>query len=118
MPPALSGHPRDARGARRCAYQRASIDRPWPHTLLGQRPHGWPVSASGRLPLLTGGAADLPERQQTLRNTLAWNHDPLGPSEQALFRRLAVFVGGWTVDAAEAVGAGADSATEEVLEGL
>jgi predicted ATPase len=46
-----------------------------------------------RLPLLTGGAADLPERLRTLRASLAWSHDLLGSGEQALFRRLAVFAG-------------------------
>jgi non-specific serine/threonine protein kinase len=57
-----------------------------------------------RLPLLTGGARDLPDRQQTLRATVAWSHQLLTPPEQALLRRLAVFPGGWTLEAAEAVG--------------
>ena len=56
-----------------------------------------------RLTLLTGGGRDRPERQQTLRGTIAWSHDLLDASEQLLFRRLAVFVGGWTLEAAEAV---------------
>ena len=59
-----------------------------------------------RLPLLTGGAQDLPDRQQTLRNTIAWSHDLLGDEERILFRRLGVFAGGWTLDAAEAVANG------------
>jgi predicted ATPase/DNA-binding XRE family transcriptional regulator len=56
-----------------------------------------------RLPLLTGGRRDAPTRQRTLRNTIAWGYDLLSPVEQTLFRRLGVFVGGWTLDAAEAV---------------
>jgi predicted ATPase len=56
-----------------------------------------------RLPFLTGGARDAPERQQTLRNAIAWSYDLLRPEEQTLFRRLAVFVGGCTLEAAEAV---------------
>src|SRR5262249_14937766 len=55
------------------------------------------------LTILTGGPRDLPERQRTLRDTVAWSHDLLGPGEQALCRRLAVFVGGCTPEAAEAV---------------
>jgi predicted ATPase len=56
-----------------------------------------------RLLLLTGGARDAPERQKTLRATIAWSHDLLSEDERALFERLAIFAGGWTLEAAEAV---------------
>jgi predicted ATPase/class 3 adenylate cyclase len=56
-----------------------------------------------RLPLLIGGARDAPARQQTLRATIDWSHDLLGTDEQILFRRLAVFAGGATFEAAEVV---------------
>ena len=56
-----------------------------------------------RLSLLTGGARDLPARQQTLRSTIDWSYDLLEPEEQARFARLAVFAGGFTLDAVEAV---------------
>jgi predicted ATPase len=59
------------------------------------------------LSLLTGGARDLPERQQTLRAAIAWSHELLAPEEQAAFRRLSVFRGSFTLEAAEAI-AGAD----------
>jgi tetratricopeptide (TPR) repeat protein len=52
---------------------------------------------------LTGGALDLPERQQTLRNTIEWSHGLLNEAEQKLFRRFSAFVGGGTLEAAEAV---------------
>lgn len=55
------------------------------------------------LQLLTGGALDLPERQQTLRSAINWSHSLLNEAEQKLFRRLSAFVGGCTLEAAEAV---------------
>jgi predicted ATPase len=67
-----------------------------------------------RLPLLTGGARDLPERQRTLKATIAWSHDLLSEEEQRLFARLAVFAGGCTLEAAEEV-AGADLDTLQSL---
>jgi predicted ATPase len=60
-----------------------------------------------RLPLLTGGARDLPERQRTLRATMDWSYELLSEEERRTFGRLAVFVGGCTLDAAEPV-TGAD----------
>jgi predicted ATPase/class 3 adenylate cyclase len=56
-----------------------------------------------RLPVLAGGTRDAPERQRTLRATIEWSHGLLSEEEQTLFRRLAVFAGGCTVEAAEAV---------------
>jgi predicted ATPase/DNA-binding winged helix-turn-helix (wHTH) protein len=56
-----------------------------------------------RLKLLTAGARDLPERQQTLRNTIDWSYDLLSEAEQKLLRRLSVFWGGCTLEGAEAV---------------
>ena len=56
-----------------------------------------------RLVLLTGGSRDQPERLRTMRNAISWSHDLLSPSEQILFRRLAVFSGGFSLEAAEAV---------------
>jgi tetratricopeptide (TPR) repeat protein len=57
---------------------------------------------SGRLDLLKGGR-DADPRQQTLRSTIEWSHELLNPEDQRLFARLAVFRGGWTFEAAEAV---------------
>ena len=70
------------------------------------------------LRLLTRGPRDAPSRQQTLRYAIAWSHDLLTPEEQALFRRLAVFVGGFTLEAAEAVANTADAAAIDVVEGI
>ena len=67
---------------------------------------------------LTGGARDLPARQRTLRDTIAWSHDLLAPGERVLFRRLSVFVGGWTLEGAEAVGAVAAEGVIDPIEAL
>ncbi|MBZ5696142.1 MAG: protein kinase [Acidobacteriia bacterium] len=58
---------------------------------------------ASRLHLLTGGARDLPQRQQTLRAAIDWSYDLLSAAEQKLFRRLSVFVGGCTLEGVEAV---------------
>jgi tetratricopeptide (TPR) repeat protein len=71
-----------------------------------------------RLPLLTGGATDLPQRQRTLRSTLAWSDDLLDPATRVLFHRLAVFAGGWTLDAAEVICAGPGLNAADVLDHL
>lgn len=69
-----------------------------------------------RLPLLTGGTQDLPTRQQTLRNTLEWSYSLLNSDEQRLFRRMAVFVGGCTLEALEAVCNREEVSTLEILD--
>ena len=66
-----------------------------PKALLGR--------LDNRMKLLTGGARDLPERRQTLRGAIDWSYSLLDSQEQQLFTRLAVFVGGFVLDAAEAV---------------
>ncbi len=71
-----------------------------------------------RLALLTDGPRDLPERQQTLRATIDWSYSLLDVGEQLLFGRLAVFAGGWTLEAAEAVCPAAGELSIHVLDGL
>ena len=69
-----------------------------------------------RFRLLTGGnRTDVP-RQQTLRALIDWSYDLLTPKERALFRRLAVFAGGWTMEAAEAVCGDGELGEPEVLD--
>jgi predicted ATPase/Tfp pilus assembly protein PilF/transcriptional regulator with XRE-family HTH domain len=69
------------------------------------------------LPFLTGGARDAPARQQTIQATLDWSHGLLSAAEQTLFRRLAVFAGGGTLAAVEAV-CNADGVLPDVLAGV
>ncbi|MCA1666093.1 MAG: tetratricopeptide repeat protein [Thermomicrobia bacterium] len=71
-----------------------------------------------RLPLLTDGAYDLPGRQQTMRGAIDWSHDLLGADEQRLFRWLAVFAGGCSLEAAETVGGSPSEGGANILAGL
>ncbi len=71
-----------------------------------------------RLPLLTAGGRDVPVRLRTMTGAIAWSHDLLPLAEQALFRRLAVFVGGFTLDAAEAVVVAAGDVGLDILDGV
>jgi predicted ATPase len=73
---------------------------------------------TSRLQLLTGGARDMPERQQTLRAAIDWSYDLLSPAEQKLFRRLSVFVGGCTLEGAEAVCDAKSDLDSDLLDGM
>ncbi len=81
-----------------------------PQTLLTRLEQG--------LAVLSGGARDLPARQQTLRGAMAWSYELLSPEEQRLFRRLSVFVDGCTWDAAEQVATVAGGLPGDIMEGL
>jgi predicted ATPase/class 3 adenylate cyclase len=76
------------------------------------------VRLSQRLQLLTGGPRSLPVRQQTLRSTIQWSYDLLGPEELALFHLLSVYVDGWTLKAAEALCQDIGQADLDVLNSL
>jgi predicted ATPase/DNA-binding CsgD family transcriptional regulator len=81
-----------------------------PHALLARLEH--------RLEVLTGGARNLPARQQTLRATIAWSYHLLAPQEQQLFRWLAGCAGGCTLSAAEALAQAAGLAASSMLDGV
>jgi predicted ATPase len=70
-----------------------------------------------RLPVLAGGPHDLPARQQTMRDAIAWSYELLNEPEQALFRWMCAFVGGCTLEAAEVICAGGGGGPA-VLDGL
>jgi tetratricopeptide (TPR) repeat protein len=69
-----------------------------------------------RFRLLTGGSRTALERHQTLRATIDWSYNLLAAGEQILFTRLSVFVGGWTLEAAESVCAGESLKSEDILD--
>jgi predicted ATPase/DNA-binding winged helix-turn-helix (wHTH) protein len=71
-----------------------------------------------RLKVLTGGALDLPTRQQTISGAMDWSYDLLPDGEKQLFRRLAVFAGGFTFDAAEGVVGQTAEPMTEMLDGI
>jgi predicted ATPase len=81
-----------------------------PHMLLARLEQG--------LSVLSGGARDLPVRQQTLRGAIAWSYDLLSSEEQRLFRHLAVFVDGWNLEAAEALCMARGGLSADMLEGM
>ena len=81
-----------------------------PTALLGRLDHA--------LPLLGTGNVDVPARQRTLRAAIEWSCALLGPPEQAFFRRLTVFSGGWTVEAADEIVAPGTELGVDVVDGL
>src|SRR5205807_7675912 len=81
-----------------------------PQALLARLEH--------RLQVLTSGARDVPARQQTLRNLLAWSYDLLDGKQQQLFGRLSVFVGGCTLEAVEGLYTALGDSPADVLDGV
>jgi predicted ATPase/transcriptional regulator with XRE-family HTH domain len=80
-------------------------------------PHALLARLDQRLPLLSDGPRDAPYRQRTMRDTIAWSHDLLTAEEQNLLHRLAIFAGGFTLDAAAAVAGGRDGETARRRDG-
>ena len=80
-------------------------------------PHALLERLRTRLGLLTGGPSDQPQRHQSLHAAIDWSYDLLRAREQCLFRRLGIFVDGWTLDAADAVCRFEVDGTMDVLEG-
>ncbi len=78
----------------------ARVGRISPQAMLGQWSDG---SGKSPLQILTDGPRDLPDRHKTLRNAIAWSYNLLDANEQAAFRQAGIFIGGWTLDAAEKV---------------
>jgi predicted ATPase/transcriptional regulator with XRE-family HTH domain len=68
--------------------------------------------------LLSGGARDVPARQRTMRDTIQWSYDLLDAGEKVLFQRLSVFVGGWSLEAAESIVDSDRNLGIEVLDGV
>jgi predicted ATPase len=81
-------------------------------------PRGILARLTGSLSLLTGGVPHLSPHHRTLQGALAWSYSLLAEHERALFRRLAVFAGGWTMDAAEAVSARGGPSELDVVDGI
>jgi predicted ATPase/DNA-binding SARP family transcriptional activator len=81
-------------------------------------PQGILDRLGSRLALLTWGPRDLPARQQTMRHTIAWSYDLLSAEERRLFRRLAIFAGGCTLEAAETVCNVSGDSAPAVLDGM
>lgn len=81
-------------------------------------PQAMRARLGSQLKLLTGGAHDLPARQQTMRATITWSYELLTADEKCLFRRLALFVGGCTLEAVENISNGDGALAEGILNGL
>ena len=81
-------------------------------------PHALRDRLVNRLVVLSRDTRDTPDRLRTMRSAIAWSYDLLNPAEQALFRRLSVFAGGFSLAAAEAVTAASEDSPLDVLEGI